>query len=103
MAFQARIKIVVENENGTSRTIYNSLGSGGNFGANSLQMEIGLGTATKISSIEVDWPDGKPQYIGYGGTAMKQRILIREDSDQIHKQELKEFSFMTSGHTGHHE
>jgi len=33
-----------------------TVGTGGSFGGNSLQQEIGLGRATAIDTIEVAWP-----------------------------------------------
>ena len=38
-----------------SQSYYHVVGSGGSFGANSIQLEAGLGKATKIESIEVSW------------------------------------------------
>ncbi len=40
---------------GGSRTIHRVVGSGGSFGGNSLQLEIGLGDATRIAEIRVRW------------------------------------------------
>ena len=41
------------------RTIRVTAGSGGSFGASSLQQEIGLGDATAIGAVEVRWPSGR--------------------------------------------
>jgi hypothetical protein len=43
------------------REIHHLVGSGGSFGANSLQAEIGLGEADAIESVEVRWPGGGVQ------------------------------------------
>jgi VCBS repeat protein/ASPIC/UnbV protein len=51
----ARIEVVVR-EGGERRSIHALAGSGGSFGANSLQQEIGLGKATAIESITLRWP-----------------------------------------------
>ncbi len=53
-AIGSRVAVTV-NEDGKSRTIYRSVGSGGSFGANSLQVEIGLGRATRIERVQVQW------------------------------------------------
>jgi hypothetical protein len=38
------------------RHIYRTVNSGGSFGSNPLRQEIGLGNATKIESVEINWP-----------------------------------------------
>ena len=54
-AIGARIKVRVTTPDGP-RDIYSTCNTGGSFGGNSLQQEIGLGGATAIESIEVRWP-----------------------------------------------
>ncbi|HYV19941.1 MAG TPA: FG-GAP-like repeat-containing protein [Verrucomicrobiae bacterium] len=54
-AIGARIRVRVLTAAGT-RDVYTSIGSGGSFGGNSLQAEIGLGPARSIEEIEVVWP-----------------------------------------------
>ncbi len=51
----ARIRVSVE-EGGSARDIYALAGSGGSFGASSLQQEIGLGGAQRVRELEVRWP-----------------------------------------------
>ena len=51
----ARITLIVDSEEG-ERAIRRVAGSGGSFGANSLQQEIGVGTAERINSLEIFWP-----------------------------------------------
>jgi ASPIC and UnbV/FG-GAP-like repeat len=51
----ARIEVVAREE-AERRTIHVLAGTGGSFGANSLQQEIGLGKATAIESITIRWP-----------------------------------------------
>jgi hypothetical protein len=51
----ARIEVVVR-EGAERRSIHALAGSGGSFGANSLQQEIGLGEATAIESVTIRWP-----------------------------------------------
>jgi len=54
-AIGARLKVRVTTLAGP-RDIYSTGGTGGSFGGNSLQQEMGLGRATSIDSIEVRWP-----------------------------------------------
>ena len=55
-AIGARIKINTKESNGTSRSIYSVVSTGGSFGANTLTREIGLRKAVSISSVEITWP-----------------------------------------------
>ncbi len=54
-AIGARIRVTVITPNG-DRDIYTTVTTGGSFGANSLQQEIGLGNATAIRAITITWP-----------------------------------------------
>ncbi len=51
----ARIRVTVV-EDGRERHIHALAGSGGSFGGSSLQQEIGLGRATAIHELRIDWP-----------------------------------------------
>ncbi len=54
-AVGGRIGVRVRDAEG-SRSVHVQVGSGGSFGASSLQAEIGLGAAAAIESIEIRWP-----------------------------------------------
>lgn len=51
----ARIRVDI-NDAGQERSIHLVSGGGGSFGASSLQVEIGLGQATRVRQLEVHWP-----------------------------------------------
>jgi hypothetical protein len=53
----ARIRVRVR-EGEEERDIYSFVGTGGSFCGNSLQAEIGLGTAERVIQLEVRWPSG---------------------------------------------
>jgi ASPIC/UnbV protein/VCBS repeat protein/PPIC-type peptidyl-prolyl cis-trans isomerase-like protein len=55
-AVGARIKVTVEDEGGSRRTIYRTVSSGGSFGASPLAQHVGVGKATRIVDLEVRWP-----------------------------------------------
>jgi hypothetical protein len=55
-AIGAQIKVTVEAEDHTKRTIYRTVGSGGSFGANPMEQHIGLGKSARIESLELWWP-----------------------------------------------
>jgi hypothetical protein len=52
----ARVRVRITEADGTSRDIQAHVGTGGSFGSQSLQAEIGLGDATSIDEVEVRWP-----------------------------------------------
>ncbi|MEM7316009.1 MAG: CRTAC1 family protein [Planctomycetota bacterium] len=54
-AIGARVEVVIE-EGGAKRSLHRVVHSGGSFGANSLQLEVGLGAADEIAKIIVKWP-----------------------------------------------
>jgi len=58
-AIGARVRVVIADDAG-ERTLHRVVGTGGSFGSSSLQLEIGLGTATAIRRVEVDWPAPGP-------------------------------------------
>ncbi|MCZ6773876.1 MAG: CRTAC1 family protein, partial [Proteobacteria bacterium] len=75
-AIGARIKVSVTTPSG-NRDIYSTVGSGGSFGASSLQQEIGLGKATTIRSLSITWSStGKTDV--YEKVGLNQAYLIRE-------------------------
>ncbi|MFK8049350.1 MAG: CRTAC1 family protein [Halioglobus sp.] len=78
-AIGARISLTARNAQG-KRNIYIAVGTGGSFGASSLQQEIGLGAATAIERLEIYWPvTGLTQT--FEDIQMNRIISIREDSD----------------------
>lgn len=102
-AIGARLRITVEQEDGTLRDVYNTVSSGGSFGANSLQQEIGLGKGGTIKNIAVNWPNGKFEWVDFGPVEANQVIKIKEGQDTIIPLEIKHFAFAKSGHDqGHH-
>ncbi len=54
-AVGARLHLTVEGPEGR-RELHRTVGTGGSFGASSLQQEIALGTATRLVELEVRWP-----------------------------------------------
>ena len=75
-AFGTRIQARIR-EKDIVRDIYATVGSGGSFGASSLQQEIGLGRADTLLFVEITWPTtGQKQR--FSNLAMDQIIHIRE-------------------------
>jgi hypothetical protein len=79
MAIGARLKVRVATPGGV-RDIHATVSTGGSFGSSTLQQEIGLGDATAIESIEVNWPaSGTTQT--FRNVVMDQFVRIREGDD----------------------
>jgi hypothetical protein len=53
-AIGTRVKIVATADDGSVREFHHVVSTGASYGANSLQLEVGLGNCTKISSVEVN-------------------------------------------------
>jgi hypothetical protein len=56
-ALGARVAIDVVDGAGATRTLYRTVSTGGSFGAGPLEMHVGLGSASRITQVRVQWPD----------------------------------------------
>ncbi len=74
-AIGARLRLETTTPDGR-QTVHKLLGSGGSFGANSLQQEIGLGRATRIDSLTIEWPGASTQV--FTDIEINQTLLIVE-------------------------
>jgi hypothetical protein len=90
-AIGARIRIDVL-QNGSTRTIYKHVNSGGTFGGNPLRQTIGLGKAEKILGVEVFWPTTN-QTQSFDDVPMDGAIRIREGDAKWSKIDLPVFQF----------
>jgi hypothetical protein len=87
----ARIEVVVETPAGT-RQIRLTTGTGGSFGASSLQQEVGLGDATRIAKLVVDWPaSGTRQE--FTDVPLDAFVQVVEDEDELRLLERTAFRF----------
>ncbi|MDF1861695.1 MAG: CRTAC1 family protein [Verrucomicrobiales bacterium] len=74
----ARVRVVLSDDGGKERSLYQWMSSGGSFGANPLELHFGLQKAPTISRIEVSWPvTGHTQIVK--GPPINQQILIVEE------------------------
>lgn len=58
-AIGARVRIKAVMADGSTQQFYHTVSSGGSFGANPLMISAGLGNATSIEEIEINWPNAK--------------------------------------------
>ncbi|MEX2601749.1 MAG: CRTAC1 family protein [Balneolaceae bacterium] len=91
-----RVRIEIE-EADSVRTIQRTVTTGGSFGASSLQVEIGLGTATIIRKLTIYWP-ASDTWQEYEELPVNRFYLFRESGEQPEPVERHSFSFPRSGH-----
>ena len=86
-AFGARLAVTVERADGTTRTIHRQVGTGGSFGSQSLQQEIGLGDAVAVREVAVRWPgsDTRQTLVGLPLDAV---LEVTEGVDEVRVVEL---------------
>ena len=76
-AIGARIKLELEMNDGTLRSVYSQVTSGGSFGASSLEQQIGLGQAQRIISMEIYWPTSDTRQV-FTDVPLEIYIEVRE-------------------------
>jgi hypothetical protein len=80
-AIGARIHIEIE-QDGVTRSIYRHVNSGGTFGGNPFQQNIGLGKVEKIRLLEIEWPVSNEKQ-QFRNLDVNQTISITEGADEI--------------------
>jgi len=99
-AIGARIKLIID-DGDSPREIHRVVGSGGSFGCNPLTQEIGLGSATRVRSLEIRWPtSGTTQTFANLPAGRLHEIV--EGRDEVATSEPKTFRFAHSGSHKHH-
>ena len=93
-----RLKIT---ENGTPRTIYRTVNTGGSFGASSLQLEIGLGEATMVDWMEITWPNQENSVQKFSNVKAGKKYLITEGGE-ITEAPYTSFLWKSSEQHHHH-
>ena len=76
LAIGARIAVAVAAPDG-DRVVHTVAGTGGSFGASTMQQEIGLGSATRILELTVVWP-GSGRRDVHRDVPLNRVLLIRE-------------------------
>jgi len=85
-AIGAKIKLTVENEGKTNRSIYRAVGSGGSFGASPFEQHIGLGKSARILKMDIFWPSSGTRQV-FTDLAKNQFLEIREDRAEMKRLE----------------
>jgi tetratricopeptide (TPR) repeat protein len=91
-AIGASIKVTVESEGKTTRSIYRTVGSGGSFGASPFEQHIGLGKSARILNLDIFWPASGTRQ-SFTDVAKNQFLEIREDSKEVKRLERQTVPF----------
>lgn len=100
-AIGAKVKLTV-NDDGNIKHIYRTVSTGASFGANSIILEIGIGTADTIENIEIRWPNGSTEFLSYGPIPIKKRITITEGVTNPTINNIKKLTLSGDNNGGHH-
>lgn len=99
----ARIRVRCATPEG-DRIIHRTCNTGGSFGGNPLRLEIGLGRATAVKSVEIDWPGSRSRQ-SVGIPRIDSAYRIREGDAEAQGIPLVRMRFRTpdaQGHPHHH-
>ncbi len=77
LAVGGRVRLTVEDAQAREREIHRVVGTGGSFGSSSLQLEVGLGEAARIVSLDVVWP-GSGRRSHFDDVPMDTILRVRE-------------------------
>ncbi len=75
-AIGARVRVEVIDSTGKPRTIHRTIGTGGSFGAGSLSLVVGVGTAQRIERVDITWPDAARSTSTHRGLALRRSYRI---------------------------
>jgi hypothetical protein len=75
-AIGARVEVIAAEPNGGTRTLRRTVGTGGSFGAGSLQLHIGLDHATRVQRLTIRWPDASRTTTSYSDLSVNQYYHI---------------------------
>jgi hypothetical protein len=76
-AIGAKLKLDLDN----GRTIFYTINTGGSFGANSLQAEIGLGQSEMIQTLTIIWPNSDTQI--FNNVAVNKKYKLSEGQNKL--------------------
>jgi hypothetical protein len=99
MALGARITAVVR-EGGETREIHRVVSSGGSFGGNPFRQHLGLGSASSVERLVIEWPaSGIVQT--FTEVAPNRIVEITEGIDEVRELDLPSFEYRPDGGIGH--
>ena len=96
MGIGANVRLVIT-ENGKSREIYRQMNTGGSFGSNPLRLEVGLGQAAVVDTLEIIWPLSVNTQV-FTGISADQFIKITEGYEAVESLDPAPFAFRKMQH-----
>lgn len=97
-AIGTRVELTLED----GRKLYRTVGTGGSFGASSLQQEIGIGSASRVKELKIAWQNGPMQ--SFADLAVNRKYRVTEGRPEAEEIEQKYIPFrkaMKSQHAQH--
>jgi hypothetical protein len=99
-AIGGRIEVRIV-EKGKGRSVHSLVGSGGSFGASSLQQEIGLGAASKIEWIKIRWP-GSGTVQTFRAVQLDRFYSVIEGEPELLELAVPRFDLLAGAQPGRH-
>lgn len=81
-------------ENGQKRMVCRQVNSGGSFGSNPLRQHIGIGKATFVERLEIEWPVSRVTQV-FNNLEINTYIKIKEGNNKFETVQLKASDFST--------
>jgi len=94
-AIGTRVELTLEN----GRKLYRTVGTGGSFGASSLQQEIGVGSSSTVKELKVFWQNGPMQ--SFTGLAVNRKYRITEGQSEVEEIEQEHIPFRKANKSQH--
>ncbi|HET6977254.1 MAG TPA: FG-GAP-like repeat-containing protein [Pyrinomonadaceae bacterium] len=91
-AIGAKIKLMLKGPGADTGIRYREVSSGGSFGASPLMQHIGIGKATRITSIEVTWPTSRTRQ-EFNDVLPNQFIEIKEFEKTYKKRSIRRITW----------
>ncbi len=91
-AIGARVAVVLKTPSGR-RVVHRMVGTGGSFGASSIQLEVGLDDATEVGEVVVRWPHRDARPMTYRGLALDAAFRLREGESEPQRLDRPRLNF----------
>ncbi len=91
-AIGARVSVVTDVD-----TLYRVVGTGGSFGSSPMRLEVGLGNASSIQNVIVQWP-ATQSVETFRGVPLQQFVIIREGTSTVEKNLMGSVRLGNSSH-----
>jgi hypothetical protein len=83
----ARVRVTGKLATGKVQSWYHTVGDGGTFGSNSMELELGLGAVSEIVEVRIDWPGRKTEV--YNGVGINKAWIFHEGLVKAQLRKLK--------------